>query len=99
MVVSVVVGGLVSGGVGASGAATPPAPATSSPAIATTLAAFSFHPVMQILSFPWMGLATGNPVAQSEPGRRSPLWLTLGMSDERARHEGPDVTGPKEKPT
>jgi hypothetical protein len=35
-------------------AADTPTPAISRPAIATTFAAFSVHPVIQILSFPWM---------------------------------------------
>ena len=42
------------------------------------------------------GASHRKPVARSEPGKRSPLWLTLGKSAERARHEGPDLTGPRE---
>jgi hypothetical protein len=32
-----------------------------------TFAAFSFHPFMQVLSFPWMGPATGNPKLEASP--------------------------------
>ena len=40
---------------GSASAADTPSPAMSKPAIATTLAAFSFHPVMQVLSFSVVG--------------------------------------------
>jgi len=53
---------------GSARAADTPSPAISRPAIATTLAAFSFHPVMQVLSFS----VDGAPCAHKR-GKRSPL--------------------------
>jgi hypothetical protein len=53
---------------GSARAADTPSPAIKRPAIATTLAAFSFHPVMQVLSFPWLGRRSAH-----KRGERFPL--------------------------
>jgi hypothetical protein len=57
---------------GSARAADTPTPAISRPVIATTFAAFSVHPLMQVLSFPWLGLATGSPWLR-RARKRSPL--------------------------
>jgi hypothetical protein len=64
-------------------AADTPMPAISRPTIATTFAAFSVHPVMPVLSSPWMGLATGRPWPH-KPGKRSPV-AHIGKSQRQGR--------------